>query len=191
MRMIVSLLRVSFQILARLGFMKITITSHHVSVSDSLKEFAEERMQKLNRYFDNILEVHVDLKVETVSNSNEQQVASATIHLPGSTIHADDCSSSMYASLDGLVSKLQRQLKKHKQKLRDNNRGTIKSGGGSSLPKINRHERKFIPKPMEVEVAAQICKDEGLGVLVFRNIENESICVLHELTTGELELIET
>ena len=42
MRMIVSLLRVSFQILARLGFMKITITSHHVSVSDSLKKFAEE-----------------------------------------------------------------------------------------------------------------------------------------------------
>lgn len=171
--------------------MKISIHAHHVSVTDALKEYAEEKLSKLSRYFDNIQEVHIDLRVEDVSKPGEQQVASATVHAAGARLHADEKSKNMYNSIDGLESKLSKQLKKHKEKLRDNNRGGAKEPSPAPSTTINRTEQRYIPKPLEVEMAAEICLEKKLNFLLFRNIENERICLIHKIGEGEFEVIET
>jgi len=155
--------------------MKISIHAHHVSVTDALKEYAEEKLSKLSRYFDNIQEVHVDLRVEDVSKPGEQQVASATVHASGARLHADEKSKNMYNSIDGIEAKLAKQLKKHKEKLRDNNRAGSKDLGSSQPTTINRNEQRYIPKPLEIEMAAEICLDKKLDFLLFRNIEKIKI----------------
>jgi putative sigma-54 modulation protein len=171
--------------------MKISITAHHVSVTDALKEYAEEKLSKLTRYFDNIQDVFVDLRVQDVSKPGEQQVASATVHAAGAKIHAEEKSKNMYNSIDGLESKLTKQLKKHKEKLRDNNRGSAKESGAASPHTISRNEQRYIPKPLEIEMAAEICEEKKLNFLLFRNIENERICLIHKTGEGEFEVIET
>lgn len=171
--------------------MKISIHAHHVSITDALKEYAEEKLSKLSRYFDNIQDVYVDLRVEDVSKPGEQQVASATVHASGARIHADEKSNNMYNSIDGLESKLSKQLKKHKEKLRDNNRAGSKDLGSAPATTITRNEQRYIPKPLEVEMAAEICLAKKLNFLLFRNIENERICLIHKIGDNQFEVIET
>ena len=171
--------------------MKIAIHAHHVTVTDTLKEYAEQKLEKLNRYFDNIQDIHVDLKVENVSNTDEQQVASATVYAAGTNVHAEEKSKTMYASIDGLEAKLATQLKRHKEKLRDNNRGAGKESGGSTKATIHRPEQRYIPKPLEAEVAAQICNDKKLDFLIYRDIDTERICVIHRTDKDAFEVIET
>jgi putative sigma-54 modulation protein len=173
--------------------MKIVIKTHHDSTSSALKGYAEEKLSKLDKFFDHIQDVVIDLNVQAASKPNEQQVASATIHAAGTTIHAEESSKSMYASIDGLIDKLEVQLKKYKEKMRDHHRSESEKYAEPkvSAPSISTVKERFIPKPIEIEEAGRICAEENLKFLAFRNIENERICVIHPVATGEFELIET
>ncbi|PSQ94328.1 MAG: ribosome-associated translation inhibitor RaiA [Proteobacteria bacterium SW_6_67_9] len=97
--------------------MNLSVTGHHVEVTDALKDYIEEKMAKLERHFDGVTDIHVILSVEKL-----RQQAEATIDLTGTKIHAEAENSDMYASIDGLIDKLDRQVRKHKEKLRDHHR---------------------------------------------------------------------
>jgi len=92
--------------------MQLSISGHHVDVTDALKNYTEEKLGKLERHFDNITNVHVVLSVEKV-----KQRAEATMHVSGAELFADADSDDMYAAIDALADKLDRQLLKHKEKL--------------------------------------------------------------------------
>lgn len=92
--------------------MQLSISGHHVDVTDALKNYTEEKLAKLERHFDNITNVHVVLTVEKV-----KQRAEATMHVSGAELFADADSDDMYAAIDALTDKLDRQLLKHKEKL--------------------------------------------------------------------------
>ena len=92
--------------------MQLSISGHHVDVTDALKNYTEEKLAKLERHFDNITNVHVVLSVEKV-----KQRAEATMHVSGAELFADADSDDMYAAIDALADKLDRQLLKHKEKL--------------------------------------------------------------------------
>jgi putative sigma-54 modulation protein len=92
--------------------MQISITGHHVEVSDSLKAYVEEKIAKLKRHFDHVVDVHVILTVEKL-----EQKAEATVQISGAKIYADDVQADMYVSIDHMVDKLDRQIIKHKEKL--------------------------------------------------------------------------
>ena len=92
--------------------MQLTITGHHIDVSQSLKNYVDGKLAKLERHFDQMTDVHCVLTVEKLSHKAE-----ATIHVAGGTIHADAVEPDMYAAVDGLVDKLNRQVMKHKEKL--------------------------------------------------------------------------
>jgi putative sigma-54 modulation protein len=94
--------------------MQLTITGHHIDVSPALKEYVDNKLMRLERHFDQMSDIHCVLTVEKLAHKAE-----ATIHLAGGTIHADSVESDMYAAIDGLVDKLSRQVKKHKEKLTD------------------------------------------------------------------------
>ena len=92
--------------------MQIIITGHHIEVTDSLKAYVETKFKKLERHFDRVTDVHVILTVEKLV-----QKAEATLQLSGAKIFAEDHQEDMYASIDGLIDKLDRQIVKHKEKI--------------------------------------------------------------------------
>jgi ribosomal subunit interface protein len=93
--------------------MQLTITGHHLDISTPLKEYVENKLERLQRHFDQITATHVILTVEKMV-----QRAEATIHIAGGDLFAHAESDDMYAAIDALADKLDRQLIKHKQKHR-------------------------------------------------------------------------
>ncbi len=92
--------------------MQISITGHHLEVTDSLRAYVETKFQKLERHFDHVTDVHVILGVEKLNKKAE-----ATVHISGATLFAEDHQEDMYAAIDNLVDKLDRQIIKHKEKI--------------------------------------------------------------------------
>lgn len=91
--------------------MQINISGHHVELTPALKDYVHEKFEKLERHFDHISKCQVTLEVEKV-----RQMAEATMHVVGNDIHAKAENTDMYAAIDGLVDKLDRQILKHKEK---------------------------------------------------------------------------
>jgi putative sigma-54 modulation protein len=98
--------------------MQINITGHHVAVTPALRAYIEEKFERLERHFDNMTNSHVILGIQ-----KERQKAEATIHVIRGNIYADSEDENMYAAIDSLIDKLDRQIKKHKEKLQDHRRG--------------------------------------------------------------------
>jgi putative sigma-54 modulation protein len=92
--------------------MQININGHHVDLTDSMQDYVRSKFDKLERFFDQISNVQVILRVE-----KNTQIAEATLHVSQGEIHAASESENMYAAIDNLVDKLVRQLNKHKEKL--------------------------------------------------------------------------
>lgn len=92
--------------------MQINITGHHVDVSPALRAYVTEKMQKLTRHFDQVNSIHVILNVEKL-----QHQAEATVNAGGRTIFAAESAKDMYASIDGLIDKLDRQVRRYKDRL--------------------------------------------------------------------------
>ena len=92
--------------------MQINLTGHHVEITTSLKEYVDTKFTKLERHFDHINNVHVILNVEKLV-----QKAEATVHLNGGEVFATAEHADMYAAIDGLIDKLDRQVIKHKEKI--------------------------------------------------------------------------
>ncbi len=93
--------------------MQINITGHHVELTDALNDYVRTKFDKLERHFDNITNTQVTLSVE-----KQRQQAEADIHLAGGQIFATHEHDDMYAAIDGLVDKLDRQIIKHKEKMK-------------------------------------------------------------------------
>lgn len=98
--------------------MQLSITGHHMDVTPALRSYIENKFQRLERHFDNMTNIHVILNVE-----KERQKAVATIQVSRGTLFADSEHEDMYAAIDDLLDKLDRQLKKHKEKLTNHHRG--------------------------------------------------------------------
>ena len=98
--------------------MQINLTGHHLAITASLKDYVEGKFQRLERHFEHITQIHVILTVE-----KERHKAEATLHVNRGNLFADAERQDMYAAIDGLIDKLDRQLKKHKEKLTDHHRG--------------------------------------------------------------------
>ena len=97
--------------------MQIDVTGHHVELTDPLRNYVNEKFERLERHFDQVTDVHVILSVEKLRHTAE-----ATIHISGGKLFADSTNEDMYAAIDSLTDKLDRQIKKHKEKLTDHHR---------------------------------------------------------------------
>ncbi|KAF3982240.1 MAG: ribosome-associated translation inhibitor RaiA [Methylococcales symbiont of Hymedesmia sp. n. MRB-2018] len=91
--------------------MQISVTGHHVEVTESLRVYVSEKIGKLKRHFDNVTDVHVILTVEKL-----EQKAEATVQISGAKLFAEDTQADMYPAIDNMVDKLDRQIIKHKEK---------------------------------------------------------------------------
>ncbi len=98
--------------------MQVNISGHHVDLTTALKDYVTQKSEKLARHFDQITNVDVVLSVE-----KQRQMAEANIHVSGKDLFANVEDSDMYAAIDKLVDKLDRQLIKHKEKTNDRQKG--------------------------------------------------------------------
>ncbi len=97
--------------------MQLNITGQHIELTDAMQDYVNSKFTKLERYFDNVTNVHVILSVE-----KKNQKAEATVHVAGGDLFAESTDENMYAAIDALIDKLDRQIKKHKEKLTDHHR---------------------------------------------------------------------
>ena len=103
--------------------MQISVTGHHVDISDALRSYVDSKLDRLERHFDHVIDMHVILSVDKLA-----QKAEATIQLNGASVFADAVHEDMYAAIDGLVDKLDRQVKRHKEKLTNHRSGNGQKG---------------------------------------------------------------
>jgi len=99
--------------------MQISLTGHHVDITDALKNYVDNKFERLGRHFDNVTNVHVILSIEKM-----RQKAEATMHVNGANVFADSVHEDMYAAIDVLTDKLDRQVIKHKEKLKSHRAGS-------------------------------------------------------------------
>lgn len=94
--------------------MQINISGQNIDVTDALKQFIEDKMVRIERHFQDITNAHVMLNVE-----KNRHTAEATLNTKGAQIFAESTSDDMYAAIDTLVDKLDRQAIKHKEKMKN------------------------------------------------------------------------
>lgn len=94
--------------------MQLHVTGRHVDVTAALRDYVDTKLEKLERHFDNVTDVHCILTVEKLRHKAE-----ATVMVSGATLYADAVDENMYAAIDLLIDKLDRQVKKYKEKLTD------------------------------------------------------------------------
>jgi putative sigma-54 modulation protein len=101
--------------------MQIQLSGQHIEITPALRQYVNDKLERVARHFDHVGNVHVVLSVEKLRHKAE-----ATVHLNRGTVFADIVADDMYAAIDGLVDKLDRQVKKHKEKNTDYRNGAAK-----------------------------------------------------------------
>lgn len=98
--------------------MNLQITGHHVEVTPAIRDYVTSKLDRVTRHFDHVIDINVILSVEKL-----RQKAEVTMHLSGKDIHVETDDADLYAAIDSLIDKLDRQILKHKQKVQDHHRG--------------------------------------------------------------------
>lgn len=101
--------------------MNLTITGHHVEVTPSIREYVNTKLDRVIRHFDNVTSVNVILSVEKL-----KQKAEVTLHVRGKDIYVESDDADMYAAIDSMADKLDRQVLKYKAKNHDHGHDSLK-----------------------------------------------------------------
>ena len=94
--------------------MQVNISGHHVEITPSLRDYVNEKLLRIERHFENITDISCVLTVEKLEHKAE-----ATVYVSGNSLHAHSVEQDMYAAIDALTDKLDRQVRKHKEKITD------------------------------------------------------------------------
>ncbi len=98
--------------------MNLQISGHHLEITPAIHDYVTGKLERVTRHFDNVIDVNVILSVDKL-----KQKAEVTVHLSGKDVYVEVIDEDLYAAVDGLVDKLDRQIQKHKQRVQDHHRG--------------------------------------------------------------------
>ena len=185
--------------------MKVIVKGRNINVTDTLREYAVEKMTKMTKYLDQIMQVEVEFFVEKNPSIANAKTVEATVFTKGPVIRAKESSSDMYASIDLVVDKLERQIKRYKGKLKAHNvraNDTIKEGMGSEEEEAAAEEneeskkpgivkvKQFSMKPMSPVEASMQMELLGHDFYVFTNAETDEVNVVYRRKDNNYGLIE-
>jgi len=94
--------------------MNLQLTGHHVEITPAIRDYVVSKLERINRHFDHVIDVSVVLTVQKLDQKIE-----ASVHLSGKDIHVRCHEEDMYAAIDGLVDKLDRQIIRHKERFQE------------------------------------------------------------------------
>jgi putative sigma-54 modulation protein len=97
--------------------MNLSVSGHHLEVTPALRSYVQEKIGRVTRHFDQVIDAHVILTANKV-----KQKAEVTLHVPGKDLHCECEQGDLYAAIDVLADKLDRQVLKYKDKLHESRR---------------------------------------------------------------------
>ena len=106
--------------------MNLTISGHHLELTPAIREYVENKLERIMRHFDHVIDIAVILGVEKPSEKDKRQRAEVNLRLRGNVIHVESFAEDLYAAIDTLIDKLDRQVLKYKAKLQDHQHEAIK-----------------------------------------------------------------
>ena len=106
--------------------MNLTISGHHLDVTPALREYVLTKLDRVTRHFDQVVDVNVLLTVEKLKEKERRQKAEVTLHVKGKDIFVEQSHEDLYAAIDQLMDKLDRQVCRHKDKLQDHHHPAAK-----------------------------------------------------------------
>lgn len=104
------------------GFMKIIISGKHLKITDAIRSYTEEKILKISKYTDAITEVDIILSVENTKSSGEVHKADGLVYASGTKIKVETENTDLYDAINELSEKLERQVRKYKEKQKDHNK---------------------------------------------------------------------
>jgi len=173
--------------------MQTNVTFKNIESSDALRQYAVKRLSKMDKYIDRTAEAHVVLSVE-----KRRHKADITLNADGTVINAVEITEDMYAALDMVMDKLERQLKKYKEKLQGKKSSAkaaaVESSAQASAarkrsPRLHR-DREYSVKPMAVDEAVIELSTGKQDFVLFRETKSQRINLLYRRSDGELVLVE-
>jgi putative sigma-54 modulation protein len=106
--------------------MNLTISGHHLDVTPALRNYVTSKLDKITRHFDQVVDVRVLLTIDNLKEKDLRQRADCNIHVKGKDLFAESAHADLYAALDDLVDKMDRQVLRHKDKSQDHSHQSAK-----------------------------------------------------------------
>jgi putative sigma-54 modulation protein len=106
--------------------MNLTISGHHLDITPALREYVLTKLDRVTRHFDQVVDVSVLLSVEKQKEKERRQRAEVTLHAKGKEIFVEQSHEDLYAAIDQLMDKLDRQVLRHKDKLQNHHHASAK-----------------------------------------------------------------
>jgi len=106
--------------------MNLIISGHHLELTPAIREYVQTKLERIKRHFDHVIDIAVILGVEKPSEKDKRQRAEVNLRLRGSVIHVESFAEDLYAAIDTLIDKLDRQVLKYKTKMQDHQHEAVK-----------------------------------------------------------------
>lgn len=101
--------------------MNLTISGHHLEVTPAIREYVQNKLERIIRHFDQVIDLHVFLAIDNLTEKEKRQKAEINLKVSGKTMHVASAAQDLYAAIDLLMDRLDRQVLKHKTQLQNHN----------------------------------------------------------------------
>ncbi|MQR02676.1 ribosome hibernation-promoting factor, HPF/YfiA family [Glaciimonas soli] len=106
--------------------MNLNISGHHLEVTPAIREHVLNKLDRIKRHFDQVIDINVILSVDKLPEKDRSQKAEATLRVKGKDLHAESIAHDLYAAIDLLIDKLDSQVKKYKDKIQNHQGESVK-----------------------------------------------------------------
>lgn len=175
--------------------MRISVTFRHVEPSQALREYAEEKVGKLEKIVNRSFDANVILSVEKYRN-----IAEVLLSAKGISVKAMEETDDLYSAIDLVIDKVEKQVKKHREKRKEHSnygnpdRAVSRETEADALPlSVDNdivHLDCFLPKPMSLDDAVKLLGDSKHDILMFMNFETKQYNVVCKLSDGRVGVVE-
>lgn len=177
--------------------MKISLTFRNTEGEGWQKEYVDERLNKMNKYIDRPVDTHVILSVEKFRN-----VAEVNMIADGLNINAKEEAKDMHLAIDNAIEKIERQLKKHKEKMRGHKTNLTRAEGITAIDAMSEEmeeepetklveTRKVVLQPMSLDDAVMEMDVSKQRFIIYRDSSSENVSLIYRRDDGHYTLIQT
>jgi putative sigma-54 modulation protein len=171
--------------------MRLSVKGRNLEITEPLRRYAEEKVQRLSKYLEHIVAANVVLAVE-----KHRQIAEVTLRVRDLTIRAEESTADLYSAIDLVTEKLERQILRYKERIVDRTgprvgpeSQAVGAASAEAEPRVVKTKR-FAVKPAEVDEAILQMNLLGHSFYVFRNARTDEVNVVYRRKDGHYGLIE-
>ncbi len=181
--------------------MQLAISGKNLEITDSLRAYVEKKIGRLERYLPNIIDARVELAVENTRAAKDSQIAQVTLRTKHAILRAEEASADMFASVDAVFEKMQRQADRYKGKRWAKRGEEVEAPGAAPAeeaveeaveeqPSRITRVKRFQMVPMDEEEAIDQMELLGHDFFVFFNVNQNQINVVYKRRSGDYALIQ-